>query len=153
VGVDTHLYLLDFVRYTTEVKPLLDELLNGGAPEQARIALTDASKLLAEAHDRREYPWTPFHRGSGVEKGLATLDGRIPRTYEGDRASLGLLDPDEVTQDPRLVREYYLRDDVCRAIVEGLCVPWDLEFPPVHVVTWTLGADLYKRSKRFEGSA
>lgn len=43
-----------------------------------------------------------------------------------------------------------MRDHVCGVIVEGLCVPWHLDFPPVHVVTWCLGLELYSHSKRFE---
>jgi hypothetical protein len=35
-------------------------------------------------------------------------------------------------------------------IVEGLCVPWDLSFPPVHCVTWCLGNSLYEHSEKFE---
>lgn len=80
----------------------------------------------------------PIFRG-----GIALLEGRIPDTYHGDLA------PDVVT-DPRLVREYYLRDYVCGVVVEGPCVPWDLDFSPVHVVTWCLGWGLYEHSKKFE---
>ena len=35
-------------------------------------------------------------------------------------------------------------------IVEGLCVPWNLDFPPVHVVTLSLGSALHEHSKKFE---
>jgi len=48
------------------------------------------------------------------------------------------------------VREYNLRDYVCGVIVEGLCVPWNLEFPPLHVVTRCLSWELCEHSKKFE---
>jgi hypothetical protein len=82
--------------------------------------------------------------------GLSILDGHIPETYHGDRTSLGILEPDGITRVPHLVREYNLRDHVCGVIVEGLCVPWNLDFPPVHVVTLSLGWELYEHSKKFE---
>jgi hypothetical protein len=78
------------------------------------------------------------------------LDGNIPEAYYGDRLTLGILEPDAVTREPRLVREYTLRDYVCGVIVEGLGVPWNLDFPPVHAVTQYLGWDLYEHSKKFE---
>lgn len=143
LGVDTHLYLLDYHRYVNEVAPMLDALLRGGDPLPARIAYEEASKLLVEAKGRREYPWTPFYSTPFSDEGIALLDGHIPDTDRGDRAQ------DKVT-DPRLVREYHLRDYVCGVVVEGLCVPWDLDFPPVHVVTWCLGWGLYEHSKKFE---
>jgi hypothetical protein len=77
------------------------------------------------------------------------IDGHIPDTYHGDRA---IMEPDAVTSDPRLVREYSLRNCVCSVIVEGLSVPWNLEFPPVHAVTWSLGWALYEHSKKFENA-
>ena len=60
------------------------------------------------------------------------------------------MEPGPVIREPRLVREYSLRDHVCGVIVEGVCVPWQIEFPPVHVVTWSLGWELYEHSKKFE---
>jgi hypothetical protein len=152
LGVDTHLYLLDYRRYTDEVKPLLDSLL-GGDTQPARTAYEEAWSVLSEANNLREYPWRPFHStllAEDFQKGLSVLDGHIPETYNGDRTSLGILEPDAVTRDPRLVREYNLRDYVCGVIVEGLCVPWNLDFPPVHVVTQCLGWVLYGHSKKFE---
>jgi hypothetical protein len=153
MGVDTHLYLLDYRVYTEEVEPLLDAALSGGDTRPARTAYEKAWKVLSEAHSSRKYPWTPFHQTQFEEdfqKGLNILYGHIPETYYGDRTSLGLLDPDAVTRDPRLVREYNLRDHVCGIIVEGLCVPWSLDFPPLHNVTWCLGWELYGHSKKFE---
>jgi len=147
LGVDTHLYLLDYRRYHDETEPLLDGLLGGGDPRPGLVAYEAASKILLEASRSREYPWTPFYSTPISEEGLAALDGRFPETYQGDRANLG---PDEVIRDPRLIREYWLRDHVCGVVVEGLCVHWDLDFPPVHVVTWCLGWDLYEHSKKFE---
>jgi hypothetical protein len=154
LGVDTHLYLLDYHRYADEVTPLLDALLAGGDPEPARAAYKEAWRILAEAHQHWKHPWTPFHwtRSGTFNEGLDLLDGHIPDAYHGDRLSLGLLDPDEVTRDPRLVRDYNLRDCVCGVIVEGLCVPWSLDFPPVHVVTQCLGVNLYEHSKKFEAA-
>ena len=148
VGVDTHFYLLDFERYTNEVSPLLDQLLRGGDLEPARLAYADAIRILAQASKDREYPWTPFHQGDSTTP--AELEGRFPDAYYGDRETRGIMDPDAVTHDPQVVRDYSLRDNVCAPIVEGLCVPWNLDFPPVHVVTWCLGWDLYRHSKRFE---
>ena len=153
MGVDTHLYLLDYRRYSDEVKPLLDTLLNGGDIRPARAAYEEACTVLSEAKGRRNYPWTPFHSmllADDVQKGLSFLDGRFPETYYGDRVSLGILEPDAVNRDPHLVREFSLRDHVCGVIVEGLCVPWNLDFPPVHLVTWCLGWALYEHSKKFE---
>jgi hypothetical protein len=147
LGVDTHLYLLDYRRYINEVKPLLDGLLGGGDPGPARVAYEAASTILIEAHRRHEYPWTPFYSSPISDVGLAALDGHIPETYSGDRVSFGSGD---IIRDPHLIREYCLRDKVCGVIVEGLCVPWDLEFPPVHIVTWCLGGALYEHSRKFE---
>lgn len=150
MGVDTHLYLLDYRRYSDEVEPLLDGLLSGGDSGPARIAYEEAWRVLAEANNSRKYPWTPFHSTKFAEefqKGLSLLDGHFPETYFGDRT---ILEPGAVTRDPHLVREYNLRDYVCGVIVEGLCVPWNLDFPPVHVVTWCLGWELYAYSKKFE---
>ena len=150
MGVDTHLYLLDYCRYTDGVKPLLDTLLTGGDARPARLAYEQAWKVLTEANSRLEYPWTPFYSlllEENLQEGLALLDGHIPESYVGD---WGDSDPDTPTRDPRLVREYLLRYHVCGVIVEGLCIPWNLEFPPVHVVTWCLGKDLYRHSERFE---
>ena len=153
MGVDTHLYLLDYRRYDGKVKPLLDALLDGGDGRLARSAYEESWGILSAAHDRRKHPWTPVHSTLLAEefhRGLSVLDGHIPETYLGDRASLGILEPDAVTRDPRLVREYNLRDHVCGIIVEGLCVPWNLDFPPVHNVTRSLGWELYGHSKKFE---
>jgi hypothetical protein len=153
VGADTHLYLLDYRRYIDEVTPLLDALLEGCEIGPARAAYEEAWTVLSEAVSLRKYPWTPFHSTlvpDVFQKGLSILDGQIPATYLGDRLSLGILEPDAVTRDPRLVREYNLRDYACGIIVEGLCVPWRLDFPPVHVVTRCLGWELYERSKKFE---
>jgi hypothetical protein len=153
LGVDTHLYLLDYRRYTDEIKPLLDALLADGESGPARAAYQEAWSVLSEANSRREYPWTPFHSTSLAEsfqKGLSVLDGQIPETYYGDRPSRGILAPGGVTRDPRLVREYNLRDRVCGVIVEGLCVPWNLDFPPMHPVTVCLSWNLYEHSKKFE---
>jgi hypothetical protein len=153
LGVDTHLYLLDYRRYADEVKPLLDALLGGGDTRPARVAFEEAWRVLSQANSRWKYPWGPSHRwllSEDFQRGLSVLDGHIPETYYGDRVSLGLLEPDAVTGDPRLVREYNLRDLVCGVVVEGLCVPWNLDFPPVHVVTWCLGWELYEHSKKFE---
>lgn len=155
MGVDTHLYLIDYRRYMGEVKPLLDDLLSGGDPQPARAAYEEAWNTLSEARGRLKYPWTPFREtGFGEEflRGIHLLEGQVPEIYTGDRESLGILNPDEVTRDPRLVREYCLRDFVCCVIVEGLCVPWHLEFPPLHVVTRCLGWELYDHSKKFEAA-
>jgi hypothetical protein len=56
LGVDTHLYLLDYRRYTDEVKPLLATVLGGGDIQSARTACEEAWSVLSEANDRREYP-------------------------------------------------------------------------------------------------
>jgi len=150
LGVDSHLYLLDDRRYTDKVKPLLDTLLADGDTGPARTAYEAAWRILSEANNRWKYPWTPLHStrfADGFQTGLSLLDGHIPETYYGDRS---ILEPDWVTRDPHLVREYHLRDRVCGVIVEGLSVPWNLDFPPVHVVTWCLGSELYEHSKKFE---
>jgi hypothetical protein len=153
LGVDTHLYLLDYRRYAGEVKPLLDALLSGGDTRAARTAYEEAWRVLSEANNRWNYPWSPSHSTQFAEdsqKGLSLLDGQIPETYHSDRLSLGILEPDAVTSDPCLVREYTLRDHVCGVIVEGLCVPWNLDSPPVHAVTGCLGWELYGHSRKFE---
>jgi hypothetical protein len=153
LGVETHLYLIDYRRYAGEIKPLLDALLDGGDTRPARSAYEEAWRVLSEANSRWKFPWGPIHStllAEDFQKGLSILDGHIPEAYYGDRLSLGLLEPDMVTRDPRLVREYNLRDHVCEVIVEGLCVRWNLDFPPVHVVTWCLGWELYGHSKKFE---
>lgn len=59
-------------------------------------------------------------------------------------------DEDFAIRDPQKVRENHLRDEVCGVIVEGLCVPWDLSFPPVHCVTGCLGNSLYDHSDKFK---
>ena len=151
MGVDTYLYLLNHRRYTDEIKPILDKLLDGSDINPARLAFDESLKILHQASTSREHPWTPFHqpRSHNVEESLALLNGHVPPAYFGDRRSLGLMDPDEVTTDPILVREYNLRDSICSVIVEGLCVPWHLDFPPIHAVTKLLG-NLSEHSKRFE---
>ena len=148
MGQRTHLYLLDYRRYSEEIVPTLDHLLDGTDLPRARTAFEESVTSLTKASADRQHPWTPFHRPyrDRFDEGRAILNGQIPEVYHGDRVSLGLLEPDEVTTDPNLVREYYLRDCVCGMIVEGLCVPWKLDFPPVHVVI----GDLYEYSKRFE---
>jgi len=117
--------------------------MSGADTRPARVAYEEASKVLVEARSLREYPWTPFYSSPFSEEGIALLEGHVPETYRGDRA------PD-VVANPRLVREYHLRDYVCGVVVEGLCVHWDLDFPPVHAVTWCLGWGLYEHSKKFE---
>lgn len=109
LGIDTHLYLLDYRLYTGEVKPLLDVLLAGGSIEAARTAYEAAWRILSEANDRREYPWTPFHStqfAGDFQMGLSLFDGHVPESYHGGRTSLGILEPDAVTRDPHLVREF-----------------------------------------------
>ncbi|MGB0065740.1 MAG: hypothetical protein WBP85_14960 [Terracidiphilus sp.] len=146
--------MIDYRRYTGDVKPLLDALLDSGDSRSAHVAYEEAWRILSEANNRWKHPWSPFHSTillSSFQKGLSVLDGQIPEAYHGDRLSLGILEPEAVTRDPRLVREYKLRDCVCGIIVEGLSVPWNLDFPPVHAVTGCLGyGDLYEYSKKFE---
>jgi hypothetical protein len=153
LGVDTHLYLLDYRCYIDEVRPLLDALLAGGDTRSALRAYEKAWQVLSDAGHRWKYPWTPFHSTQlpdRFQEGIDLLDGHFPDAYYGDRLSLGLIDPEADIRDPRLVREYNLRDSVCSVIVEGLCVPWNLGFPPVHPVTVCLAGDLYEHSKKFE---
>ena len=150
MGVDTHLYLLNERRYLGEIVPVLDKLIKGGPAETVRASFKQALDTLVDARTRRQFPWTPVNGHSGdLQRGIGALDGSLPDSYNGDR-DLRLENGNVIARDLRLIREYCLRDRVCNIIVEGLCVPWDLPFAPVHNVTWCLGHSLYTHSKKFE---
>jgi hypothetical protein len=154
VGVDTHLYLFEHELYQRKIVPALDGLLAHGDTSLCRSMFEQAWGVLTAAHGARQYPWTPLHAAcpEEFEEGTRMIDGVFPKEYRGARGSTwGHLGEGEcVVREPRLAREYHLRDSVCCPIVEGLCVPWHLSFPPVHIVTWCLGHDLYRHSGRFE---
>ena len=135
---------------------MLDKVVVGGVTDDARGLFRQAADTLVAAHASRQFPWTPFNVSpisseEAIQRGMGALDGFLPASYGGDRGRGGAdVDGDVVTTDPKLVREYYLRDCVCNVIVEGFCVPGELSFPPVHNVTWCLGRSLYKHSAKFE---
>ena len=156
MGVDTYLYLLDGTRYD-KVVSVLDNLIAGGDSTVARTMFEQACSALSAASSHRQFPWTPIYGRllSGTdefERCIGLVNGKIPATYQGDRGRTGKqwTEEDFAIRNPLKVREYFLRDNICGVIVEGLCVPWELPFPPVHRVTWCLGNSLYKQSKKFE---
>lgn len=156
MGVDTHFYLLDHERYLNDIVPVLDRLIAGENGGVGRARFEQAWRALIDARARREFPWTPFFwdcPGSGrFDQCIALIEGRIPETYRGERGCTWeqLEDEGFVIRDPSKVREYHLRDNVCGIVVEGLAVPWELDFPPVHNVTSCLGHSLYDHSEKFE---
>jgi hypothetical protein len=68
-----------------------------------------------------------------------------------DGTAQDLQHPDPSVKDLTLVRRYHLLDSVCGVVVEGLCVPWALSFPPHHCITCDCTVlELYQASRKFE---
>ena len=150
MGVDTFLYLLNHELYTRDVVPPLDRLLHNRDVGPVLKMFEKASQLLAEAARRFEFPWSPLHQLHDSEEfnlALNLIHGYIPEKYSGHWA---MNEPDFTVTDPAKAREYSLRKNVFSVIVEGLAVAWDLQFPPVHEITWGLVSDLYEHSPKFE---
>jgi hypothetical protein len=146
MGVDTHLYLLDYRKYSNEVVPALHGFLHGGESAAVRPLFEQARVALDAARKRWPPLWGPLNLTDEefLLEALLLLDGKVPDSYFGERHLEG------AAIEPALVREYSIRDKVANLIVEGVCVPWDLAFPPVHNVTFMLSWELYEHSKRFE---
>jgi hypothetical protein len=139
VGVETNLYLIDRRDYYDVAVPALRALL-AGKSEPARVLFEKACSVLAKQN--WEYPWGPLHRAEDdLEFGPSLIDG----TAEN------LKHPDASITEPSLVRRYHLLDKVCGTVIEGICVPWALPFPPHHCVTCDSAVwELYRASQRFE---
>lgn len=150
MGVDTHLYLLNYDRYCNELVPALDRLLVDRDAGPVLNMFEKASQILAEASRRFEFPWSPLHRCSDSEQSdlaIKLIQGYVPERYVG---GLAIMEPEFSVIEPAKVREYCLREKVFRVIVEGLAVPWNLEFPPVHEITQGSVHELYGFSPKFE---
>ncbi|HEY3744210.1 MAG TPA: hypothetical protein VGL53_30400 [Bryobacteraceae bacterium] len=139
MGVETNLYLIKGPDYHGAAVPALEALL-AGAGGAARPLFEKACAVLAEQN--RDYPWGRLHQVEGeLEFGLSLIDG----TAEN------LLHPDPSISDPGLVRRHHLLDTVCGTVIEGICVPWTLPFPPRHCVTCDSAVwELYQASQRVE---
>lgn len=149
MGVDTFLYLLNHEFYTRDIVPALGRLLHDRDVAPVLNMFEEASHVLAEATRRFEFPWSPLHQtGNSEEFSLAInlIRGYVPKEYSGD---LAMNEPGFSVTDPVKVREYSLREKVFSVIVEGLAVPWNLQFPPVHEITQGYVSHLYELSPKF----
>lgn len=152
MGVDTHLYLLNYDRYRSELVPAFDRLLLQHDANGFSELYRDARQILEDAAGRLKFPWTPLHSSKDpeeIELVVKLFQGYVPEKYFGDRA---LLETEFTITERAKVREYFLRDKVVSVIVEGLAVPWSLRFPPVHEITWGKVWELYRISPKFEDS-
>lgn len=150
MGVDTFLYLLNYDNYQNVLVPALDRLLVDHSAGSVLNMFEQAAQILAEASRRFEFPWSPLHRYSdSAEFDLAVklIHGYVPERYFGD---LAIMEPEFTVTEPAKVREYCLREKVFGVIVEGLAVPWNLGFPPVHEITWGSVHELYDLFSKFE---